>query len=57
MFWVDFSNDRIVRGLGIETPSSYTNLVTSGLECAGMLSLQTVSNFLAGMCDTVMQMA
>ena len=38
MFWVDFSNDRIVRGLGVETPSaSYTNLVTSGIGCAGML--------------------
>ena len=35
MFWVDFSNSRIVRGNGIETPSSYTTLVKTGITCAG----------------------
>lgn len=37
IFWVDFSNDRIIRGRGVETPSSpYTTLVNSGISCAGM---------------------
>ena len=40
VFWVDFTNDRIIRGRGIETPSStYTTLVTSGITCAGKLSV------------------
>ena len=36
VFWVDFSNDRIIRARGIETPSSYQTLVSSGITCAGM---------------------
>lgn len=35
MFWVNFNNDRIVRGQGIEMPSTYEDLVTSDISCAG----------------------
>lgn len=35
---MDYSNDRIIRARGIETPSSsYTTLVSSDIACAGML--------------------
>ena len=36
VFWISFNYDRIVRGQGIETPSTITNLVTSDISCAGM---------------------
>lgn len=36
VFWVNFNNDWIVRGQGIEMPSTYENLVTSDISCAGM---------------------
>ena len=39
MFWINFNYGRIVRGQGIEMPSTYTNLVTSDISCAGMHSL------------------
>ena len=35
MFWSDFSRRVIVRGSGIEMASSYADLVTSGIGCAG----------------------
>ena len=35
VFWVNFNSDRIVRGQGIETPSTYTELVTSDISCVG----------------------
>ena len=38
IFWVDFTNDNINRGVGFElaaSSGSFVNLVTTGIVCAG----------------------